>query len=194
MQTALNHMTVPKLGYVPFLDLAAKLGCVGVEVRNDIRRALFDDIDPTEAGRIARDKGLRLVGLSQVYPFNDWTPEREDAVKALIATAKASGAETISLIPATTALHLAIANGVRISGSRSRCAAATARRRDSGARRTFGIPALIVAFENGVGRVDHLDQRAGPFQDCPRYVPSHFGRWWPDLSADDRHCAYLGRG
>jgi 2-keto-myo-inositol isomerase len=99
MQTALNHMTVPKLGYVPFLDLAAKLGCVGVEVRNDIRRALFDDIDPTEAGRIARDKGLRLVGLSQVYPFNDWTPEREDAVKALIATAKASGAETISLIP-----------------------------------------------------------------------------------------------
>lgn len=99
MQTALNHMTVPNLGFASFLDLAAKLGCVGVEVRNDIPRPLFDNIDPTEAGRIASDKGLRLVGLSQVYPFNAWTPEREDAVKALIATAKASGAETISLIP-----------------------------------------------------------------------------------------------
>lgn len=99
MQTALNHMTVPNLGYVDFLELAAQLGCVGVEVRNDLPRPLFDDLDPEEAGRIARDKGLRLVGLSQVYPFNDWTPEREDAVKTLIATAKASGAETISLIP-----------------------------------------------------------------------------------------------
>lgn len=99
MQTALNHMTVPNLGFASFLDLAANLGCVGVEVRNDIPRPLFDNIDPAEAGRIASDKGLRLVGLSQVYPFNDWTPEREDAVKALIATAKASGAETISLIP-----------------------------------------------------------------------------------------------
>lgn len=99
MKTALNHMTVPGLGYVAFLDLAARLGCVGVEVRNDIPRPLFDGLDPAEAGRIARDKGLRLVGLSQVYPFNDWTPAREDAVKALIATAKAAGAETISLIP-----------------------------------------------------------------------------------------------
>lgn len=111
MQTALNHMTVPNLGYVSFLDLAAKLGCVGVEVRNDIARTLFDDLGPEEAGRIASDKGLRLVGLSQVYPFNDWTPEREDAVKSLIATAKASGAETISLIPRNDGT--ALGNGER---------------------------------------------------------------------------------
>lgn len=106
MQTALNHMTVPNLGYVSFLDLAAKLGCVGVEVRNDIPRPLFDTLDPAEAGRIAQDKGLRLIGLSQVYPFNDWTREREDAVKLLIATAKESGAETISLIPRNDGIGL----------------------------------------------------------------------------------------
>lgn len=99
MNTALNHMTVPNLGYTDFLDLAAKLGCIGVEVRNDIARPLFDGLDPRDAGQIATDKGLRLVGLSQVYPFNDWNAEREDAVKSLIATAKAAGAETISLIP-----------------------------------------------------------------------------------------------
>lgn len=99
MQTALNHMTTPNLSYVEFLDLAAQLGCVGVEVRNDITRTLFDGLDATSAGKMAADKGLRLVGLSQVYPFNSWDDAREAAVRALIDTAKAAGAETISLIP-----------------------------------------------------------------------------------------------
>lgn len=99
MKWALNHMTTPNLGYEDFLDLAVKLGCVGVEVRNDIDRPLFDGMDPAEAGALARSKGLRLVGLSQVYPFNSWSPEVEAEVRALIATAKAAGAETISLIP-----------------------------------------------------------------------------------------------
>lgn len=99
MKTALNHMTVPGLGYPEFLDLAARLGCIGVEVRNDIARPLFDGIAPGEAWQMARDRGLRLVGLSQVYPFNDWTPGREAEVQALIDTARAAGAETISLIP-----------------------------------------------------------------------------------------------
>ena len=111
MKTALNHMTVPSLGYEELLDLAAKLGCVGVEVRNDIARPLFDGIDACEAGKIARDKGLRLVGLSQVYPFNKWDMEREGAVRSLIALAKASGAETISLIPLNDGS--AIGNGER---------------------------------------------------------------------------------
>ncbi len=111
MKTALNHMTVPSLDYVAFLDLAAKLGCVGVEVRNDIDRPLFDGIRPEEAGKIARDKRLRIVGLSQVYPFNAWDSEREDAVRSLIATAKAAGAETISLIPRNDGT--ALGNGER---------------------------------------------------------------------------------
>lgn len=99
MRTALNHMTVPHMPYEAFLDLAARLGCIGVEVRNDIARPLFDGMAPEVAGGLARDRGLRLVGLSQVYPFNDWTAEREAEVAALIATAQAAGAETISLIP-----------------------------------------------------------------------------------------------
>ncbi|MDU8912004.1 TIM barrel protein [Aestuariicoccus sp. MJ-SS9] len=99
MKTALNYMTVPGLAYADFLDLAARLGCVGVEVRNDIARPLFDGMDAAGAGRMAADKGLRLVGLSQVYPFNDWNDDREAAVRALIDTAIEAGAETVSLIP-----------------------------------------------------------------------------------------------
>jgi len=99
MQWALNHMTTPNLGFEAFLDLASRLGCTGVEVRNDIARPLFDGLDAAEAGKIARDKGLRLVGLSQVYPFNSWSDAIAREVRDLIATAKAAGAETISLIP-----------------------------------------------------------------------------------------------
>jgi len=99
MKWALNHMTTPNLGYEDFLDLAVKLGCVGVEVRNDIARPLFDGMGTAEAGALARAKGVRLVGLSQVYPFNTWSAAIEQEVRDLIATAKAAGAETISLIP-----------------------------------------------------------------------------------------------
>lgn len=99
LKRALNHMTTPNLGYVDFLGLAKSLDCVGVEVRNDIARPLFDGMDPKEAGAIARDMGIEIVGVSQVYPFNTWTQDRADEVLALIKTAKAAGAHTMSLIP-----------------------------------------------------------------------------------------------
>ena len=97
---ALNHMTVPTLGYGALLDLAAATGCVGVEVRNDLARPLFDGMAPAAAGQLAREAGLRLVGLSQVYPFNRWSDAIAAEVRALIEIAVAAGAETISLIPA----------------------------------------------------------------------------------------------
>ncbi len=111
MKRALNQMTTPGLPFVDFLDLARTLDCVGVEVRNDLDRPLFDGMDPSAAGRIARDKGLRIVGLSQVYPFNSWSDEIAAQVAGLIATARAAGAETISLIPRNDGTGLA--NGER---------------------------------------------------------------------------------
>jgi len=99
MDFALNQKTASKLGFAAFLDLAAELGCVGVEPRNDLGRPLFDGIDPARAGEMARERGLHFIGLSEVYPFNDWNEKRRAAVAQLIETARASGAETVSLIP-----------------------------------------------------------------------------------------------
>jgi 2-keto-myo-inositol isomerase len=99
MDFALNQRTAPRVGFAAFLDLAAELGCVGVEPRTDLGRPVFDGIEPPRAGAMARERGLRFVGLSEVYPFNDWNEERRTAVARLIETAKAAGAETISLIP-----------------------------------------------------------------------------------------------
>ncbi|WP_113407290.1 TIM barrel protein [Hyphomicrobiales bacterium] len=99
MFRALNQITAPNLSYTDFLDLSVALGCQGVEVRNDLKRQLFDGLSPTEAGQMVRERGLRLVGLSQVYPFNFWSDDIERKVRDLIAIAKEAGAETISLIP-----------------------------------------------------------------------------------------------
>lgn len=99
MKRALNHMTTPSLGYEAFLELASALGCVGVELRNDLARLLFDGQTPEAADEKAREKGLRILGLSQVYPFNSWSDAVRAEMRALIAIAGAAGAETISLIP-----------------------------------------------------------------------------------------------
>jgi 2-keto-myo-inositol isomerase len=102
---ALNHMTAPRLESRALIDLAARLGCLGVELRNDLAdkqltdRAFFDGEPPAAIGAYARSKGIRLLGLSEVYGFNRWSDAMQAKVTRLIEQAKESGAESISLIP-----------------------------------------------------------------------------------------------
>lgn len=102
---ALNHVTAPRLASREFIDLAKRLGCVGFELRNDLadkrlcERPFFDGESPKEIGESARSKGVRLLGLSEVYAFNRWSDEIVAKVERLIDEAQASGAESISLIP-----------------------------------------------------------------------------------------------
>jgi 2-keto-myo-inositol isomerase len=109
---ALNHMTAPRLDCRSFLNLAAELGCVGVELRNDLAdkklssAEFFDSGQPATIGEYARNKGLRLLGLSEAYGFNAWSEPMRAKVQLLIDQAKASGAESISLIPRNDAPKL----------------------------------------------------------------------------------------
>lgn len=96
---ALNQKTARHLSWERFLNLAQRLGCVGVEPRDDLGRPFFDGIAPTEAAGMARERGLRIIGLSEVYGFNVWDDIRAAQIVALIEVAEAAGAETISLIP-----------------------------------------------------------------------------------------------
>ena len=95
----INQRTVPTLRFSEFLELAADLGCAGVEARNDLGRAIFDGLSPRTAAKHVSDRGLRLLGLSEVYPFDDWTQRTRSAVRHLIDIAFEAKAETISLIP-----------------------------------------------------------------------------------------------
>lgn len=108
---ALNHMTVARLSYVQLLDLAAALGCIGVEVRNDLPQPLFDGMAPAEAGALAHAKGLRLLAVAEVKRFNDWSEAKAAEALALMQIAKAAGAEAVSLIPRND--NLGMGNGER---------------------------------------------------------------------------------
>lgn len=102
---ALNHIAAPRLDSRAFIDLAAALGCVGVELRNDLAdkklstRPFFDGEAPEAIGAHARARGVRLLGLSEAYGFNTWSDAMAAKVARLISEARESGAETISLIP-----------------------------------------------------------------------------------------------
>lgn len=108
---ALNHMTVARLGYSALLNLAANLGMVGVEVRNDLPQPLFDGMTPEAAGAMARAKGLRLLAVAEVKRFNDWSETKAAEAFALMRIAKAAGAEAVSLIPRND--NLGMGNGER---------------------------------------------------------------------------------
>jgi len=105
MDFALNQIAAPTLDSRSFIDLAARLGCTGVELRNDLAdkqltpREFMDGETPAAIGGYARAKGIRLLGLSEVYGFNRWSGSISDKVKLLVAQAKESGAESLSLIP-----------------------------------------------------------------------------------------------
>lgn len=96
---ALNHMTAPRLGWEAFLDLAASLGCVGVEFRNDLPGALFGGAGPARVGNATADRKLRFLALAEVKMFNDWSDAKRAEALALIEIAVAAGAEAVSLIP-----------------------------------------------------------------------------------------------
>ncbi len=96
---ALNHMTVARLSFADFVGLAAQLGCVGIEARNDLPQPLFDGMAPEAAGELVRGKGLRFLALAEVKRFNDWSEDKRAEALALMGIAKAAGAEAVALIP-----------------------------------------------------------------------------------------------
>lgn len=108
---ALNHMTVARASYAELVGIAAGLGCVGIEVRNDLPQPLFDGMDPADAGQLARDMGLRILAVAEVKRFNDWSDDKRAEALALMKIARAAGAEAISLIPRND--NLGLGNGER---------------------------------------------------------------------------------
>jgi 2-keto-myo-inositol isomerase len=92
-------MTAPALPWRALLDLAATLGCAGVEFRNDLAGPLFGGDDPAAVRAEAAARGLRVLALAEVKMFNDWSDAKAAEAEALMRTAVAAGAEAVSLIP-----------------------------------------------------------------------------------------------
>lgn len=97
--TALNHMTMPHASTLALLDAAAALGCVGVELRNDLKTTIFNGASPSDIRDAAKARGLRILALAEVYGFNDNTAETQANVRSLVRLAQDCEAENIVLIP-----------------------------------------------------------------------------------------------
>jgi 2-keto-myo-inositol isomerase len=132
---ALNHMTTPRLGWQAFLDLAAGLGCVGVEFRNDFGTPLFDGADPAVVGAATKATGLRFLALAEVKMFNDWSDAKRSEAAALMQIAVAAGAEAVSLIPRN--------DGVATSRADSRAVTELALRELLPMLRAHGLKAMV---------------------------------------------------
>ncbi len=96
---ALNHMAAPGRRWDAFLEMAAAMGCAGVEFRNDLPGPLFDGDPPETVKTRAAALGLRILALAVVKSFNVWSAATRAEAEALMRTAVACGAEAVSLIP-----------------------------------------------------------------------------------------------
>jgi len=92
-------MTSPASSFEGLVDLAVENNCVGVEVRNDLSQPVFSDLTPAQAGSLAKENGIRILGVAQLNQFNCWSQDKEKEARQLVELAVQSSAESICLIP-----------------------------------------------------------------------------------------------
>ena len=95
----LNQMTVPHASLDDVLEIAQKTGCVGVEFRNDLGRAICDGLAPEAVEKKVKSTGLRILALAEVKAFNDPDVDPIPQATALVDFAQSCGAEGVALIP-----------------------------------------------------------------------------------------------
>ena len=101
---ALNHMACPTLSPLEMLDMVAELGIYAVELRNDVRENSISDIDQAHAiAKRAITKGITVLSINALYPFNIWEDERAEQASHLAELASASGAQMLVCCPLVSA-------------------------------------------------------------------------------------------
>ncbi|WP_349617053.1 TIM barrel protein [Azotobacter salinestris] len=97
---ALNRIVAPSLPLAEFLDLARALKAGSIELRNDLTGNEIEDGTPPERVRdLCRAKGVRVLSINALYPFDVWNNERRAQALKLTAYARACGAEGLVLCP-----------------------------------------------------------------------------------------------
>ncbi|GHC16854.1 iolI protein [Kushneria pakistanensis] len=103
---ALNHMICPSLSVHELMDGAVDLGLDAVELRNDVQENSILTLEQAQAaGELARERGIRILSINALYPFNIWNEERAEQAEKLAQLARACGAEALVLCPLVDADH-----------------------------------------------------------------------------------------
>ncbi len=96
----LNHRVAPTASLTAFFDLASSLGVGDVEIRNDLPgAAIADGTPPDVVRREAESRGLTILSINALYPFDVWTRERAGQASDLIDYAAACRAGGVVLCP-----------------------------------------------------------------------------------------------
>ncbi len=71
LKIGVNRMVAPTLDLKGFLDLAAAVNAVGVELRNDLSGFdVIDDVDPAKVRDLLTERNLSVLTINAVQHFN----------------------------------------------------------------------------------------------------------------------------
>ncbi len=100
LRFALNRMVAPRLSLEAFVDLAVKLGADAIEIRNDLKGIEIEDGTAPEAvADLCAAKGVQVLSINALYPFDVWNDERSAQATKLAQYARACGAKGLVLCP-----------------------------------------------------------------------------------------------
>ena len=99
MKFALNHMVAPSLEYRDFFDLALRLGADAVEIRNDIPVSQMSTKSAKLIGKIAKDKGLKILNVNALQRWNQWDKKKASEANRLAEYTALTGARALVLCP-----------------------------------------------------------------------------------------------
>ncbi|PYD09473.1 MULTISPECIES: TIM barrel protein [Pseudomonas syringae group] len=100
LRFALNRMVAPRLSLESFVDLAVKLGADAIEIRNDLKGIEIEDGTAPEVVRdLCAARGVEVLSINALYPFDVWNQERAAQATKLAQYARDCGARGLVLCP-----------------------------------------------------------------------------------------------
>lgn len=100
LRFALNRMVAPRLPLEEFISLAITLNADAIEIRNDLKGIEIEDGTPASHVRqLCQEKGIRVLSINALYPFDVWNDERRAQTLKLAAYARDCGAEGLVMCP-----------------------------------------------------------------------------------------------
>lgn len=100
LRFALNRMVAPRLSLPAFIELAVILKVDAIEIRNDLKGVEIEDgTAPERVRELCADKGISVLSINALYPFDVWNDERRAQALKLAAYACDCGAQGLVMCP-----------------------------------------------------------------------------------------------
>jgi 2-keto-myo-inositol isomerase len=100
LRFALNRMVAPRLSLPAFIELAVILKADAIEIRNDLKGVEIEDgTAPERVRELCTAKGISVLSINALYPFDVWNDERRAQALKLAAYACDCGAQGLVMCP-----------------------------------------------------------------------------------------------